>query len=214
MSWPICPAERRVVGEPKDGRRIVGQHEVAAVVAAMDDRLDVRAAHLGRRVDVRDEADRRHARLGSSSPVSSPSRSRARRSAGVGEPDRAQLLDEIAQQDELLRRARIGGRALVGLRVVPDVAEEALEDVMVMDDSAWARRARRPRGRSSSPGVFVMSSRCYANVAMTGAWSLVPTSFCTGHAVARVGERRAGEDVVEPPADVALPHVAPRAATR
>ena len=32
--------------------------------------------------------------------------------------------------------------------------------------------------------VFVKNSRCYVNVAITGAWSLVPTSTCTGQLVA------------------------------
>ena len=53
--------QRGDVGQPQHGGRIVGQDQVAAVVAAMDDRLDAGAAHLRRRVDVRDEADRRHA---------------------------------------------------------------------------------------------------------------------------------------------------------
>ena len=54
--------ERGIVRQPQHRRRIVRQHEIAAVVAAVDDRLDARAAHFRRRVDVRDEADRRHVR--------------------------------------------------------------------------------------------------------------------------------------------------------
>ena len=38
----------------------------------------------------------------------------------------------------------------------------------------------------------------------------MPTSRCTAQLRDPREERRAGEDVVEPPADVALPHVAPR----
>ena len=47
---------------------------------------------------------------------------------GVGQPDAPQLSDEIPQEDELLLGARIRGGALVGLRVVPDVPQEPLED--------------------------------------------------------------------------------------
>ena len=35
----VC--ERGTVGQPQHGRRIVGQHEIAPIVAAVDDRLDV-----------------------------------------------------------------------------------------------------------------------------------------------------------------------------
>ena len=45
------------------GGGIVGQHQVAAVVARVDDRHDVRARHLRRRVDVSEEANGRHAAL-------------------------------------------------------------------------------------------------------------------------------------------------------
>ena len=63
MSSPICSCECRDLREPEHGGRIVGQHEIAAVVRAVHDRLHAGAGHLRRRVDVRDETDRRHVRL-------------------------------------------------------------------------------------------------------------------------------------------------------
>ena len=55
--------ERRILGGAQHGRGIVGQHQVAPVVGAVDDRADVVALHLRRRVDVREEADDRHVQL-------------------------------------------------------------------------------------------------------------------------------------------------------
>ena len=72
--------QRRDVAPAGARRRIVRQHEIASVVAAVHDRLDARAAHLRRRVDVGDEADRRARSACASSQGWSPSRSRIRRS--------------------------------------------------------------------------------------------------------------------------------------
>ena len=98
--------ERRVLCQPQHGRRVVGQHEIAPVVPAMDDRPDVRAAHLRRCIDVRDEPDRRHAGLGR--------RGRNRRrqvavliEARVDEAQAAQLLRQVAEEDKLGGGARI-----------------------------------------------------------------------------------------------------------
>ena len=90
------------------------------------DRRHASAGHLRRCVDVRDEPDRRHARLGRRRR-NVPSRSRARpppRPSGRAPraPPRGRA------EDELRRRARIGRRGLVRLRVVPDVAQEAIEN--------------------------------------------------------------------------------------
>src|ERR1019366_5928578 len=103
-------------------------------------------AHLRRRVDVRDEADRRHTRL--------DARRRNRRhdvpvlvDRGVGQPDRAQLLDEIPQQHELGRGTRTRGRSFVGLRVVSDVTEKTVEDVhKYVRCSRRTASSRRSRG--------------------------------------------------------------------
>ena len=51
-------------------------------------------------------------------------------------------------------------------------------------------KSRRTFGEAFVEYVFVRFvhscvSRLSSNVATTGAWSLVPTSFCTGHDVAR-----------------------------
>ena len=93
-------AEVGHVGNAQNGLRIVGQDQVTAVVGAMDDGLHASAAHLGRGIDVRDEADHRHAGL-----------RRGRRDSGhhvavfvhrrVGHAHGSQLGDEIAQQHEL-----------------------------------------------------------------------------------------------------------------
>ena len=94
--------ERRILGGAQNGRRIVGQHQIAAVVLAVDDRLDLVALHLRRRVDVGDEADDRHVQL-----------ARRRRDGrhhvavlvhgDVGEADGRQLVDEHAQQRRAAR---------------------------------------------------------------------------------------------------------------
>ena len=57
---PICVGQRRIVGRAQHGGGIVRQHEIAPVVAVVDDRPDVVSGHLRGRVDVRDEADDRH----------------------------------------------------------------------------------------------------------------------------------------------------------
>ena len=77
------------------------------------------------------------------------------------------------------------------------------------------RKARNTRKQNrlsrACSCVGLRGVRDYAsNVATTGAWSLVPTSACTGHAVARAASASLAKHVVEAPADVALPHVAPR----
>ena len=53
----------RIINRAQHHRRIVWQHEVAAVVLAVNDRPHAGAAHLGRRVHVRNEPDYRHARF-------------------------------------------------------------------------------------------------------------------------------------------------------
>ena len=105
----------------------VAERDVAALVADAL-RLDVRSAALARRVDVREERDRRHLAV---------DRRRQRRrhvavlvDRRVREAELLQLVDKEAQQVELLRRARIALRVLVGLRVDADVAEEALGGVL------------------------------------------------------------------------------------
>ena len=72
--------EIRVIRDAEDRRRIVGQHDVAAVPGAVDDRLDVLAGDLGRGVDVRDEANRRRG-AGDGGWNASPSGSRSRRAS-------------------------------------------------------------------------------------------------------------------------------------
>ena len=159
MSSPIRSREIGDVGGADHGGRIVRQHQVLPLVVAVDDRLDPGAAHLGRGVDVGDEADHRHVRL-----------FRRRRNGrhhvamlvdgGVGEADRLQLVDEMAQEVELLGRAGIGLRVLVRLGVEGHVAQEPLDGGglesrighgrMVSEAGARAKGLRRPFGASPS----------------------------------------------------------------
>ena len=178
MSLPDLFGERRILGQPEHGVRRVGQHEVAAVVAAVDDRLHAGARHLRRRVDVRDESDRRHAGLAASWPESSPSRSRARRPPR--RPGRArELAGEIAQQHELLRPCsdrsssarptacrseRSGGSAR-------ERKSSACKRCNCIAECAWNRRAHR-LARSPSPA--------------RGRWCRRPSA--PGTSSARVGE--------------------------
>ncbi len=144
---PDLLGERRVVGEAEDGGRIVGQDEILPPVVGVDDRFHPGARHLGRGVDVGEEADRRHVRLlrrGGNRRHDVPPLVDRR----VGEADRLQLVDQQAEQLELLRGRRVGGRRLVGLSVDPDIAEEALEDLLA--DVAHGRKESLP-GRSRIP---------------------------------------------------------------
>src|SRR6185369_16354895 len=72
---------------------------------------------------------------------------------GVFQPERLELGDQRLLEDHLRRRTRHRRGAVVRARVELDVAEEPVEDRT--DDH-------------------------YSNVAITGAWSLVPTSASTG----------------------------------
>ena len=58
-----------------------------------------------------------------------------------------------------------------------------------------------------------MAAKAYLNVAMTGAWSLVPMSASTGQVAARAASGPRRQHVVDSPADVPLPHVAATAPT-
>ena len=119
--------QRGIVGETQHRRVIIGEDEIPSVVLTMHERLDAGAAHFRRRVHVSDEPDRRHRRL--ACRRRDGSRHVAVRVHGrVGEPQLAQLGGQISQQHELLVGTRISRRALVGLRVVPHVAQEAIKN--------------------------------------------------------------------------------------
>ena len=129
MSWPICAASAGLSASRRTAVRIVGQDEVAAVVARVDDGHDVRAAHFGRRVHVRDESDRRHCRSWSSSPGPSPSRSRARRAPRRASPSAVSSSTSSRWKTSCVAVLGTGRRALVRPRVEPHVAQEAFENV-------------------------------------------------------------------------------------
>ena len=106
---------------------VAGEHDLAALVADAL-RLDVRAGDVGRRVDVREEPDRRH--------VVRDGRGHRREEIAVlvevdvREPERQQLVAQQPQQVPLLLRRRECGRVLVGLRVDPRVPHQALRGVV------------------------------------------------------------------------------------
>ena len=93
----------------------------------MHDRLDAGAAHLRRRVHVRDEPEDGHVALAGR-------RRDGRRHVpvlvhpGVVQPERLELGDQVAEQDELPGRAWVSVCPFAGLGVVPDVPEEPVED--------------------------------------------------------------------------------------
>ena len=139
---PHLPGELRDLVRTQHDIARIRQHEVAPVIGAVNDRPDTGAAHHRRCIDVRNEPDRRNVRPGD----------RGRNSghhvavlvdARVLSADAAQFGGEIPQQDELFAGAGTGSRRLVGLRVVADVAQEAIEHaghVIVPPHSS-----RRPR---------------------------------------------------------------------
>ena len=57
---PDLCRQLRMVRRAQHRRWIVGQHDVASVPVAMHDRRDTSRRHLRRRIDMRDEPDRRH----------------------------------------------------------------------------------------------------------------------------------------------------------
>jgi hypothetical protein len=128
--------ERRIVGETNRRAGIVREEQVAPIVRAVHDRNDASAAHLRRRVHVSHEANRRDVPLGRGCRHGGGHIAEAI-DAGVEESEALELADEIAKQHELAGRARIRRRAIVGLGVVPDVAQKALEhpgrDAIVAD---------------------------------------------------------------------------------
>ena len=130
---------RRAAAPPTDRRAARGRGRRSARWTIG---CDAGAAHLRRGVDVRDEADGRHVRLAASSPGSSPSRSRARRVPRRRGRSPCSSPTRSRSSTSCFGGARIGGRALVGLRVEADVAQEALEDSRHQCQSAGtARRA-------------------------------------------------------------------------
>ena len=57
MSSPISSLSTGLLGDGDHLRRILRQHDVAALVVFVNDRIYVFARNRGRRVHVRDEAD-------------------------------------------------------------------------------------------------------------------------------------------------------------
>ena len=136
MSWPSLPASSGIAA----GSRTVssrGSSIGAAVVGAVDDRLDPGAGRVGARVDVGDEPDDRRVAVDGAGQ-------RGHHVAvvvelGVLEADGPELLDEHPREVELARRAGRSVAVAAGLGVDADVALEAIEEIR--------RRAPRPAGR-------------------------------------------------------------------
>ena len=101
------------------------QDDVAAVIILHDAGLDILAGQLGRRVQVRDEADSGHLLLRVAG--------QRRRNIGVlrhlyiPQSQRPQLLGHLLRQNELPRRAGHCGGILDGLRVVGYVLQKTFE---------------------------------------------------------------------------------------
>ena len=103
-----------------------GQLDHAAVVAVVHERVHAGRGHVRRRVDVRDQSDRRR-RL---DPGQRPVDVAGLVQAHVVEPDLLELVAEQPREVELLLGRRRGRRAVRGLGVDADVAQEALEHVL------------------------------------------------------------------------------------
>ena len=123
---PDPPGELGQLGRIENLPRVAGQRDRLAVPRAMHDRRHVGPDHVGRRVDVGDQTDRRRAFRSREAREDRGARVQAR----VGETELAELVDEQAREIELLLGARPLRDAIRTLRVDPDVAQEALEDVV------------------------------------------------------------------------------------
>ena len=97
-----------MLGGFENGRGVVGEVEVLALVVGVDDGLYTGATHLGRCVDMGDEADGRDACL-------SGGRGDGGEDVAVveefdlGAADGAELIGEVAEEIPLLGGARRGG---------------------------------------------------------------------------------------------------------
>ena len=119
------PGQLGVVGDADHPRGVGGEHDVAAAVIAVHDRLHGGAARLGGGVDVGHPGDRGglRRRVGGHGGHDDA----VRRELHVGEAEVAALALEQPAEVELLGGARARGRPLVGLGVDADVGEEAVE---------------------------------------------------------------------------------------
>ena len=123
---PDLPLQQGQLLRIEHDARIAGQHDAAAVVALVHLRVDAGAGHVRRRVDMRDQPDRRR-RLDA---VERAVDVAVLVEPDVVEPDLLQLVAQHPREVELLLGR---GRAVdAGLRlgVDADVAQEALEDVV------------------------------------------------------------------------------------
>ena len=134
--------KRLVLGAPQHRGRIVGQDDVVAVVASMDERLHPGAAHLGGRIHVGNEANRRNVRLQGGGGHRGRHVS-VRVHADIGGAERLELAGQVPQQHQLRRRARIGVGRLVRLCVVTNVAEKPFEDCAHVPTLRWRRVPER-----------------------------------------------------------------------
>ena len=97
---------------------------------------------------------------------------------GITQAEPVQLGDEIAEQHQLPRGARVGGGVLARLRVVADVAEEALEDRTrhpAHDASADRHSVRRAR-IGASPAARVAGTTLATSAANPSAPAATPSA--------------------------------------
>ena len=125
----IVPELRGELGDlarAQHRRRIVGKHQIPPIVGPMNQGMDVRSRHLGRRVHVGHQSDDRnvmgHGRGNGGHHVS------VLVEGNVLEADLAKFLDEDPHQHELAGCARNVSRSFVRAGVNDGVAKEAVED--------------------------------------------------------------------------------------
>ena len=156
MSCPALARQHRHGGRVEH-RPAARQLDHAAVVGAVDDRLDARAGHLGRGVDVREQPDHR----------SVAGQGREHEAAVVHvrvvEPDLLQLVDQQPAEVELPRRARL--RARLGRRLGVD-AHVALEPVQQVRRQPLRKR-RRVAHFASEPAISAAISATSVGVRPT-----------------------------------------------
>ena len=134
--------EGQLLGVEHDAR-VAGKLDRTPVVRVVDLRVDAGAAHVRGRVDVRDQPDRGRLLDAGERAVDVA----VLVEADVVEPDLLQLVPEEPGEVELLLGRGRGVDAGLRLRVDPDVAKEALEDVVreLRRERRGEFRARRAR---------------------------------------------------------------------
>ena len=117
--------ECRLVAHAQDGRRVIRQHDVTAVVLTMHDRPDTGPRHLRRSIHMRHEANHgdRAGRCRWNGCHDVPMLVHRR----VVDTYGLQLVDELAQEGQLAGRAGKGAGAFVRAGIHNHIAKESFE---------------------------------------------------------------------------------------